>query len=512
MAATSSTCSSSFLLPSSATSIMPPATSSSSYDKDKQKKPRHRHSPAQLFALNELFEKDEHPPLEIRVSLAGRLGMETKTVNAWFQNRRASSKKRILNRHTAQPDSNASPSSLRSLDFDEYDELYQSPYPENSRANFEEQQDILNRRSRMRPTTDQVEQLKVLFNVNPLPSTEEKQALANRIGMQVLSSLFPLMRYQSITTWFQNQRSILKKRLEGDSEFTAHSDNTSETRRYSAFPPPTHHPSLNLPPPSSASSHPPLPSLTGGHRSLSPDPASPRRTLSSRRRSATPYDNALSSRPRRTRPEPYQLDALKDMFLRTAHPSIEERTALALQIGMQVIYLLNSIKMISFILSYANRDVGKVTNWFRNLRQTTRRRAQKAGSGDDDDYEDIETDFPDRERYYTADSRSNSPSTSTWTNEESTIYDEKVHLQSRSVSDAGSDDEYEEAVTPNSESSRSPPPPLTRSPASQVNLNNLTLAALESATLAEMEKVSSKTGIKVEDALLLLTFHHQVVQ
>lgn len=39
-------------------------------------------------------------------------------------------------------------------------------------------------------------------------------------------------------------------------------------------------------------------------------------------------------RPRRTRPEPYQLEALKKLFERTSNPSIEERGALALEIGM----------------------------------------------------------------------------------------------------------------------------------------------------------------------------------
>lgn len=43
--------------------------------KDKLKKPRHRHSPAQLAALNELYDKNEHPALDLRTSLAERLGM-----------------------------------------------------------------------------------------------------------------------------------------------------------------------------------------------------------------------------------------------------------------------------------------------------------------------------------------------------------------------------------------------------------------------------------------------------
>lgn len=170
---------------------------------------------------------------------------------------------------------------------------------------------------------------------------------------------------------------------------------------------------------------------------------------------------------------------------------------------MSVIISINCDCIDDLILVRHSRDLGKVTNWFRNLRQTTRRRAKKAGSGDEDEDDDQDVYF----------SRSGSPSSSAGTHEDSVMYDEKVPLHSGSVSDAGSDDEYEEAVTPSSLSSRSPPPPLlSRSQTSQVNLNNLTLAALESATLAEIDHVSFKSGIKVEDALLLLTFHHQVVQ
>ena len=40
-----------------------------------QKKPRHRHSPAQLAALNELFDQNDHPPLEQRTALAEHLRM-----------------------------------------------------------------------------------------------------------------------------------------------------------------------------------------------------------------------------------------------------------------------------------------------------------------------------------------------------------------------------------------------------------------------------------------------------
>ena len=39
------------------------------------KKPRVRHSEAQLAALNDLYDEDEHPALELRAALAQRLGM-----------------------------------------------------------------------------------------------------------------------------------------------------------------------------------------------------------------------------------------------------------------------------------------------------------------------------------------------------------------------------------------------------------------------------------------------------
>ena len=44
-------------------------------DKTSDKKPRHHHSPVQLAALNELFDRNEHPSLEERTELAEKLGM-----------------------------------------------------------------------------------------------------------------------------------------------------------------------------------------------------------------------------------------------------------------------------------------------------------------------------------------------------------------------------------------------------------------------------------------------------
>jgi hypothetical protein len=150
-------------------------------------------------------------------------------------------------------------------------------------------------------------------------------------------------RYQSITNWFQNQRSLAKKKREDEAESvpsdTLKADYPHETRHYSAFPPPSHHhSSLAFPPPSYN------PSLSHGpvlRRSSSVSPSmeerSPRR--SSSHRNTTPYGiSATFSRPRRSRPEPYQLEALKQLYKQTSTPTIEERSALALEIGMYVNY------------------------------------------------------------------------------------------------------------------------------------------------------------------------------
>jgi hypothetical protein len=39
------------------------------------------------------------------------------------------------------------------------------------------------RRMRVRPTPDQTEELKKLYNINPHPTTDQRQLLSERIGM-----------------------------------------------------------------------------------------------------------------------------------------------------------------------------------------------------------------------------------------------------------------------------------------------------------------------------------------
>ena len=122
-------------------------------------------------------------------------------------------------------------------------------------------------------------------------------------------------------------------------------------RSFAPFPPASSHPSL-----------PPLQQDLPQPRSLTPD--APLSTSVGPRRA-----RSNGTRPSRSRPEPHQLDALKELYNTTSNPTIEQRTALALEIGL---------------------DVVKVTNWFRNLRQTTRKRAQRnIGTFAEEDHDDL---------------------------------------------------------------------------------------------------------------------------
>ncbi|GBE77533.1 hypothetical protein BKA93DRAFT_732421 [Sparassis latifolia] len=502
------------------------------------KKPRHRHTPFQLARLNELFERTEHPSLEERTNLAEQLGMETKTVNSWFQNKRASSKKRhklpsVAGQCELPPIStllaSVSPSApLRPPS--EYDELSEDEHSSRathfSTSDHNQQQHTLfytdnpqqkhlfesdntmPRKARSRPSHAQTDELRKVYDVNQHPSKEEREELGRKIGM----------RYQSVTNWFQNQRSIAKKRKEEEETQAALAAGaiSSKGRTYTSFPPAAGaaHPSLAVPP---SSGHPSLPPLTVPHvprarRSVSAAPAASRPTSPR----ASPYraaaDRVLVAthlRPRRTRPEPHQLEALKKLFRRTETPSIEERGALALEIGM---------------------EVGKVTNWFRNLRQTARRRAQKGGSGEeDDDFEmdmDMELDNVSLATYNDSRSVSRSATPSQLATSSATSLDVPMDLEdvrvkveqadkhrriyahvlhAHSNSDMGSEEEYQEAVTPES----SPPP--SAYPPSAPRIRELQIA-VDALAYAETEKASTRldTGVKVEDALLLLSFHQHV--
>jgi len=194
------------------------------------------------------------------------------------------------------------------------------------------------------------------------------------------------------------------------------------------------------------------------------------------------------ARPRRSRPEPHQLDALKKLLHRTLTPSIEERSALALEIGM---------------------DIGKVTNWFRNIRQNARKRGKRP-----------------RVSAASADPHEHDASSG------SSVYDDDdaMDLVCEDIADQEMDDrseeEYQEAVTPFTDVSSSPPP--NKRPRSHLSVDDpMDVSLVESSAFPEFTKVVGMasvgpsdydlgingltSGVKLEDALLLLSFHRHVV-
>src|SRR5689334_17294473 len=64
------------------------------YEPEKMKKSkRHRTSPNQLRILEEIYAKEKMPSQNLRESLAKQLGMTTRRVQVWFQNKRAKEKR-----------------------------------------------------------------------------------------------------------------------------------------------------------------------------------------------------------------------------------------------------------------------------------------------------------------------------------------------------------------------------------------------------------------------------------
>ena len=329
-----------------------------------------------------------------------------------------------------------------------------------------------------------------------------------------------IRRYQSVTNWFQNQRSIAKKRREDEDALNVHRDlaspsSSSRGHTYSPFPPSSSvaHPSLAVPP---AKGHPSLPSISAPPPRARRSPSA--MVLDSRASSPRPSPYAIamsdrassvSSRSRRTRPEPYQLEALKRLFQRTETPSIEERGALALEINM---------------------DVGKVTNWFRNLRQTSRKRSKRISEGSDE-YEDddmsgyndsrnvsregspISVDQPDdymvTDKHYSHEALRGKFGTG---EKHSRMY---THASNSRSSDMASEEDFQEAVTPSPISSPYPAMPsaaqhsqklvdvYTHQPRRDVAVVGDTLS------FTDIEKT---TGVKIDDAILLLNFHNSVVR
>ncbi|KAJ7254089.1 hypothetical protein B0H12DRAFT_571109 [Mycena haematopus] len=267
------------------------------------KKPRHRHSKSQLAALNSLYEQTEHPTLTERIALAQSIGLETKSVNSYFQNKRASTKKqRPRGVAYMSSSSDLPPSPHPDIDPLQPDDSYAPADTETSfqpdisnSSDFLPEYESMPQRMTMRPSLDDLRKSYVLH--------DETQRIAD-VDTNGL---------QSRRTLSEEHKAANPAPEDGDSS--------------RPFPPVPDQPSLT----------------ERGRRSDSasvPDDglvSRSRRTSS--RRSTTPYSStsaaiSLSARQRRARPEPLQLDALKQLYSKTATPSIEERSSLALEIGM----------------------------------------------------------------------------------------------------------------------------------------------------------------------------------
>ncbi|KAJ6623140.1 hypothetical protein B0H10DRAFT_823528 [Mycena sp. CBHHK59/15] len=154
------------------------------------------------------------------------------------------------------------------------------------------------------------------------------------------------------------------------------------------------------------------------------------------------------------------------------------------------------------VLTPSGRDLGKVTNWFRNLRQSARKRERKLGHwpGSDDDFDDgYGAVFLSSTSRSVSASRSETPRMSSLEREEYTRGRPQRHAL---VHSSDEEEDAQEAVTPSSSRSPSPAPSSSHS-------RYLVQPHGDAADLVDLdEKVTARySGIRVEDAYLLLGFY-----
>lgn len=174
-------------------------------------------------------------------------------------------------------------------------------------------------------------------------------------------------------------------------------------------------------------------------------------------------------------------------------------------------------------------DIGKVTNWFRNIRQTARKRAKRAG---------VPLPRAPRGRGYQYNfSRETSSGSSSQGEDEDDAMDLDDEDTMEFDVDERSEEDLQEAVTPGM--SPSPPPqkrirahvphPMPRDGGS-IGVESIGVGLIEPAAFQELEMAVGMSagpseyvsadagmhattfpGVKIEDALLLLSFHQHVV-
>ncbi|KAF7307396.1 Pantothenate kinase [Mycena indigotica] len=437
---------------------------------DHTKKPRHRHSAVQLAALNALYDQTEHPSLAQRTELALALGLETKSVNTYFQNKRASLKKQprgiydhpsSTSRKTTTSCSSSTPPLYNPVPNEDDDDRDLHQVQLDHRQPVNQSQYIPDPNSAQHLSRAHVEELYQIRLRNPYPTSDESKMIADRLQVH----------HSTIKEWFRLQHHS------SQDDHHAHLPPLSE-----AIPPSLRLPPITTLPP--ATSH---PSLVGSEslRPISDDQYYPRQRSSSPR-NKTPYGSSSMTNPqRRGRPDSIQLEGLRRLLFKTPNPTIEQRTALGREIGM---------------------DLVKVSNWFRNLRQSKAKRERRrladiaSGAASDDEAHSSYAGSVVGERVYlsssTSPSRSETPppsaTSSSGTSSRSDDLQEARAAAERSrawmrrlVHSSDEEEEAQEAVTPAS----SPTVPLMHDFAMPVD--------------------DKPTAVPYEDALLLLSFHQR---
>jgi hypothetical protein len=168
-------------------------------------------SSIRLSANGPLWQKNlECKPHVPCLSMSHLFLRETKTINAWFQNKRASSKKRTRSvAHSHDPPAGSSLNLPVSTGSPQQSDLHEftnethpkldphssllmsikSPQQQTFFAGNPEHKHIfaeserIPRRLRVRPSHEQTEELKRLYKIDPHPTKEEREELGDRIGM-----------------------------------------------------------------------------------------------------------------------------------------------------------------------------------------------------------------------------------------------------------------------------------------------------------------------------------------
>ncbi|KAF8575734.1 hypothetical protein K439DRAFT_1623379 [Ramaria rubella] len=341
-------------------------------------KQRVRPSAAQLAELKALYTVTAHPPRDAREALGHKIGMRYQSVTNWFQNQRSTAKKRAptADPATAPPSQTKSRSSSRSRMTstspimsprhirDDEEDMYYSGDEDGARGqSLERDGDGTDDR--------QFSPFHARLRIDPVRDIIVAQAEARQQHLVELP--LPLSGTAIVP-------STLTHSPDADHSYTMPSVGTLNI----TLPPIPRTTSASASPSIySRAPTPPLLSSFQVSRASSPSASTLGIGADEMHGSIAEYgDDAAGDqvpRGKRSRPTPHQLAALRALHAITSSPSIDERTRVGREIGMCVFdlsILIMAIHLLTYLLS--GRELGKVTNWFRNLRQTARKKERRA--------------------------------------------------------------------------------------------------------------------------------------